>query len=238
MNVPTRTPPGIAASSEGEARAGSPSASPAGTATGTGSAGSSDTTSASGSLPTTASWAPAVRSLYDVRRQRRSRSRENEAASRSSNRSSGGDHDTGIPSAERSTEMHPGSAPSAIAPKRSIAASSVGENAPASAIAPSSPRKNTSRPRGEKRQSFVPAHHTTAWWRARVSATYISSRSSPRCSVIERARCARYDGPSSPTSTLRSSPESGSWKLTGSPLRVTGDGGQRDGRETNRETKP
>ena len=45
------------------------------------------------------------------------------------------------------------------------------DGAPAAATTPSSSRSNRSRDNEESLPCHVPAHHTTAWWRARVRAT-------------------------------------------------------------------
>ena len=88
----------------------------------------------------------------------------------------------------------------------------------------------------ERRMAAVddPAHQITAWCCARVSATYASRRSSPRCSIRCWRLCWKYSGPSSPTSIVRASPRSGSWKVTGtlssgSTSAPTGRGSRRPG---------
>src|SRR5215208_6889142 len=55
--------------------------------------------------------------------------------------------------------------------KRSKAAASDGTAAPDDATLPSSSRANRRRERAESRLENDPAHHTTAWCFARVSAT-------------------------------------------------------------------
>ena len=100
-------------------------------------------------------------SLNDVRRQCQSSPRSNTAAASCSDAPSGPPHETGSPSRERSTLMHPGAC-AASASKRATAAASVGVHAPQAATLPSSSAENSIRPSGELRLSFDPAHHTTA----------------------------------------------------------------------------
>ena len=74
--------------------------------------------------------------------------------------------------------MHPGAC-AASSSKRAVAAASDGVDAPFGGTVPSRRAANSSRPSAELRLSHDPAHHTTAWCCARVSATYASRRSSP-----------------------------------------------------------
>ena len=74
-------------------------------------------------------------------------------------------------------------------------------------------RVNSSRLSAESRLSHEPAHQTTAWCFARVSATYASRRSSPRCSSTCCCTCPAHCGPSRPTSIVRW--PAASWKATG-----------------------
>ena len=88
-----------------------------------------------------------------------------------------GDGRARAPTARRCTPV-----PLASSWNRSVAASSVGTAAPDDATFPSPSRANSSRLQRRVAAAHEPAHHTTAWCFARVSATYASRRSSPRCS--------------------------------------------------------
>ena len=94
---------------------------------------------------------------------------------------------------------------------------------------PSASRENSSRVSAALRLSNEPAHHTTAWCFARVSATYASRRSSPRCSSVCLRTLPCHCGPSSPTSIVRL-PRS-SWNTTGVRRSSfgAGDGSNRSG---------
>jgi hypothetical protein len=109
-------------------------------------------------------------SLNDVRRQPRSSVRANSAADRAAPSGSGGDHRVGTSSVDRSTLIRPG-ADAATSRSRVTIARSLGVDDPRGATVPSSARANSSRDSAESRLSRDPAHHSTAWCRARVSAT-------------------------------------------------------------------
>ena len=101
----------------------------------------------------------------DVRRHHQSSARSNEDAESAEVATTSPGHDT----------IGPGTAGSTLTPassrKRSTAAASVGTPAPEVATFPSPSRANSSRDSAELRLSYDPAHHTTAWCFARVSAT-------------------------------------------------------------------
>src|SRR4051812_47154408 len=104
-------------------------------------------------------------SLNDVRRHHQSSSRSNEDADRSDDAITSPGHETVGPSTDGSTLTRASSS------KRSVAALSVGTAAPVAATFPSASRANSSRDSAESRLAYEPAHHTTAWCLARVSAT-------------------------------------------------------------------
>jgi hypothetical protein len=110
-------------------------------------------------------------SLYDVRRQRQSRSRSKRAAVSSAGRAISSAHAVARPPRVAcSTLMHPG-ASAASSSKRAVALSSLGVEEPFGGTLPSASRAKSSRPSAELRLSHDPAHHTTAWCWARVRAT-------------------------------------------------------------------
>jgi|SRR5215211_2850044 len=109
-------------------------------------------------------------SLNDVRRHQWSSARPKPEAERSGRPPVSPTHGAAVPSTEDATLTQPGAA-SASASKRAVAAASVGVNDPDEATFPSGSRKNSSRVSAEWRLSNEPAHQTTAWCLARVSAT-------------------------------------------------------------------
>src|SRR3954468_19455640 len=164
-------------------------------------------------------------SLKDVRRHHQSsvRSKEDEESADVATTSPG--QDTGGPGTAGATLTR---ADSASCAKRAVAVSSEGTAAHEEATFPSPSRANRSRDNAELRLSNDPAHHTTAWCFARVSATYASRRSSPRCSSTCCATWPFHCGPSSPTSMVRT--PAASWNVTGLLLsRGIQDGSQRSG---------
>src|SRR4051794_34887066 len=114
-------------------------------------------------------------SLKDVRRHHQSSVRSNEEAESSAVAVTSPGQETMGPSSVDETLT---SAVSPSSRKRAVAASSDGTAAPDAATFPSPSRANSSRESAELRLSKDPAHHTTAWCFARVSATYASRRSS------------------------------------------------------------
>src|SRR3954468_19456150 len=114
--------------------------------------------------------------LKDVRRHHQSSVRSKEEAESVEDDTTSPGQETVGPSTETST-LTPASSR-----KRARAVSSEGTAAPEAATFPSPSRAERSRDTAELRLSNAPAHHTTAWCFARVSATWASRRSSPRCS--------------------------------------------------------
>src|SRR4051812_46208073 len=104
-------------------------------------------------------------SLNDVRRHHQSSVRSNEDADSVELETTSPGQDTVGPSADTST-LTPASSR-----KRARAVSSDGTATPEAATFPSPSRAKRSRDRAELRLSNDPAHHTTAWCFARVSAT-------------------------------------------------------------------
>src|SRR4051812_25806907 len=149
-------------------------------------------------------------SLKDVRRHHQSSSRSNAEAESGEVAATSPGHETVGPSSAEATLTW---ADSASCWKRAVATASEGTEEPDEATLPSASRENRRRERGELRLSNDPAHHTTAWCFARVSATYASRRSSPRCSSMCCATCPSHCGPSNPTSIVRT--PSASWNVTG-----------------------
>src|SRR5215210_5615743 len=105
-------------------------------------------------------------SLNDVRRHHGSRSRSKTEADSDEVAITSPGHETVGPSTGAETLTR-----SPSARKRSNAAASVGTAAPDVATFPSSSRANSRRLSAESRLENDPAHHTTAWCFARVSAT-------------------------------------------------------------------
>ena len=109
-------------------------------------------------------------SLNEVRRHHQSSVRSNEAAESSGSAAGSPTHGSTRPSTDLATLRQPGAA-SASSAKRPMAASSVGVKEPDEATFPAPSRKNSRRVSAELRLSNEPAHQTTAWCFARVSAT-------------------------------------------------------------------
>src|SRR3954451_14974505 len=107
-------------------------------------------------------------SLNDVRRHHQSKVRSNDDADSSDVDTTSPGQDTVGPSTADATLTRSG--PSSR--KRFDAVSSDGTAEPDAATFPSSSRANSSRLKAESRLENEPAHHTTAWCFARVSATY------------------------------------------------------------------
>src|SRR4051812_34166621 len=104
-------------------------------------------------------------SLKEVRRHHRSNVRPKEDADSCEVATTSPGQETAGPSTEDST-LTPASSR-----KRARAVSSEGTAAPEAATFPPASRAKSSRERAELRLSNEPAHHTTAWCFARVSAT-------------------------------------------------------------------
>src|SRR3954453_4486413 len=110
-------------------------------------------------------------SLKDVGRHPQSGSRSNAGAERGEVGATSPGHETVGPSSAEATLTW---ADSASCWKRAVAAASEGTGEPDEATLPSASREKSNLERGELRLSNAPAHHTTAWCFARVSATYAS----------------------------------------------------------------
>ena len=216
---PNVAPTGSAAIGEGTSTPANAKPGSVSPSTGTAASGSSSRGTDSGSLPTPPVGAPTSKpsasrgvlsAVYEVRRQSWSMRRVNAPIASAGAR---GGSRTGVNAAGTASSRV--SAPAVCQRASHCPTSFSGRSGALSGTTGSSARRPSSiRCSGEAGVlRSAPAHHSTTWLCARVSATYSSRSDSPQSSARCRATASDQNGPPGPpTSRHRSRPGGASWK--------------------------